>query len=87
MRRREGRRNRREEQLWGENKTCEDKRRGEDNRKVGNREEDKEKINATYGLNFDWYLCDEKALKTVVRSNPGILELQKGNIILVLKNF
>ncbi|WP_452223802.1 BT_3928 family protein [Lacinutrix chionoecetis] len=34
-----------------------------------------------YNLNFDFYLCDEKALKTVVRSNPGILKLEKGTVI------
>ncbi|WP_299556285.1 BT_3928 family protein [Seonamhaeicola sp.] len=43
-------------------------------------EEAKQTINNTYGLNFEWYLCDEKALKTVVRSNPGILELDKGTV-------
>ncbi|MEN3324280.1 BT_3928 family protein [Mariniflexile soesokkakense] len=43
-------------------------------------EDDKQKINKLYKLNFTWYLCDEKALKTVVRSNPGILELDKGTI-------
>jgi len=35
----------------------------------------------TYNLNFDFYLCDEKALKTVVRSNPGILKLEEGTVI------
>ncbi|MGB1210165.1 MAG: BT_3928 family protein [Lacinutrix venerupis] len=34
-----------------------------------------------YGFNFNFYLCDEKALKTVVRSNPGILKLKKGTVI------
>ncbi|WP_282135484.1 BT_3928 family protein [Seonamhaeicola maritimus] len=43
--------------------------------------ETKQSINETYGLSFEWYLCDEKALKTVVRSNPGILELDKGTVI------
>ena len=38
------------------------------------------KINETYGLNFEFYLCDEKALKTVVRSNPGVLELNQGTV-------
>ena len=37
-------------------------------------------INATYGLDFEFYLCDEKALKTVVRSNPGVLELNRGTV-------
>lgn len=33
------------------------------------------------GLNFKFYFCDETALKTIVRSNPGILELNKGTIL------
>ena len=44
-------------------------------------EEAKQSVNATYGFNFDFYLCDEKALKTVVRSNPGVLELNKGTVM------
>lgn len=32
------------------------------------------------GLNFKFYFCDETTLKTIVRSNPGILELDKGTI-------
>ncbi|MCF8274287.1 MAG: DoxX family membrane protein [Flavobacteriaceae bacterium] len=44
-------------------------------------DEAKQHIKQTYNLNFDFYLCDEKALKTVVRSNPGILELQKGTVM------
>ena len=43
-------------------------------------EDKKQKIKKAYNLNFDFYLCDEKALKTMVRSNPGILELGKGTI-------
>ncbi|WP_445732446.1 BT_3928 family protein [Mariniflexile sp.] len=43
-------------------------------------EAEKQRIKKLYNLNFDFYLCDEKALKTVVRSNPGILELDKGTI-------
>jgi len=35
----------------------------------------KEKIQSSFGLDFEFYLCDEKALKTVVRSNPGVLIL------------
>lgn len=40
----------------------------------------KQRINEAYNLNFNWYLCDEKALKTVVRANPGILELDIGTV-------
>jgi uncharacterized membrane protein YphA (DoxX/SURF4 family) len=32
-------------------------------------------------LNFKFYFCDETTLKTIVRSNPGILELQKGTVL------
>lgn len=41
---------------------------------------EKQKVNKLYKLDITWYLCDEKALKTVVRANPGILELDKGTI-------
>jgi uncharacterized membrane protein YphA (DoxX/SURF4 family)/peroxiredoxin len=34
-----------------------------------------------YELNFKFYFCDETTLKTIVRSNPGILELQKGTVM------
>ena len=44
-------------------------------------DDDKEAIKKEYGLNFDFYLCDEKALKTVVRSNPGFLILNKGTVM------
>lgn len=34
-----------------------------------------------YGLGFQFYFTDETALKTIVRSNPGILVLEKGTIL------
>ena len=43
--------------------------------------DDKQYIKDTYHLNFDFYLCDEKVLKTIVRSNPGVLKLEKGTVI------
>jgi len=43
--------------------------------------EDKAFIKNKHNLNFDFYLCDEKALKTVIRSNPGILRLEKGTVM------
>ncbi len=33
-----------------------------------------------FDLNFPFYFCDGTALKTVVRSNPGILEMDKATI-------
>ena len=39
-----------------------------------------EALTEEYKLNFNFYFCDETTLKTIVRSNPGILELDKGTI-------
>ena len=39
-----------------------------------------EKLIKEHKLNFKYYFCDETALKTIVRSNPSVLELQKGTI-------
>jgi uncharacterized membrane protein YphA (DoxX/SURF4 family)/peroxiredoxin len=33
-----------------------------------------------YNLNFEFYFTDETTLKTIVRSNPGVLILEKGTI-------
>lgn len=41
---------------------------------------DVETAKAKYGFGFDFYTCDEKALKTVIRSNPGFLILNKGTV-------
>jgi len=40
----------------------------------------KERVKSSFGLDFEFYLCDEKALKTVVRSNPGVLILSRGTV-------
>tara|TARA_R110000850_G_scaffold99103_1_gene205462 strand:+ start:100 stop:1194 length:1095 start_codon:yes stop_codon:yes gene_type:complete len=37
-------------------------------------------LKAEHNLNFDFYFCDQTVLKTIVRSNPGILKLNKGTI-------
>lgn len=34
-----------------------------------------------YELDFDFYFCDLTTLKTIVRSNPGVLELNRGTIV------
>jgi hypothetical protein len=38
------------------------------------------RIKQEYDLRFEFFICDEKALKTVVRSNPGVLQLEKGTV-------
>lgn len=43
-------------------------------------QESTEVLAEEYNLNFKFYFCDETTLKTIVRSNPGILELDKGTI-------
>lgn len=40
-----------------------------------------ESIVKKYELNFDFYLTDETTLKTIIRSNPGLVVLNKGQII------
>lgn len=39
-----------------------------------------EALTEKYKLNFKFYFCDETTLKTIVRSNPGLLELDNGTI-------
>jgi len=38
-------------------------------------------VKIKYNLNFDFYTTDETALKTILRSNPGIVKLKKGTIV------
>ena len=38
-------------------------------------------VKQDYDLNFDFYLCDEKVIKTIVRANPGIVILEKGTVV------
>lgn len=42
--------------------------------------EQTERLVKDFGLNFDFYFTDETTLKTIVRSNPGVLVLQQGTI-------
>ena len=42
--------------------------------------EDYEKVKEKFDLDFDLLFCDETTLKTIVRSNPGILILDKGTV-------
>jgi uncharacterized membrane protein YphA (DoxX/SURF4 family) len=43
--------------------------------------EETEKIVAKYALDFKFYFCDMTALKTIIRSNPSVMSLEKGTII------
>ena len=43
--------------------------------------EDRNTFIKTNSLSFEFYACDETALKTVVRSNPGAIVLKAGNIV------
>ncbi|WP_203293461.1 BT_3928 family protein [Luteirhabdus pelagi] len=40
-----------------------------------------EALTKEYGFDFDFYFCDETTLKTIVRSNPGLLKVSKGTIL------
>ncbi|MCK0188365.1 BT_3928 family protein [Arenibacter sp. F20364] len=40
-----------------------------------------QKMKSEYQLGFDFYFTDETTLKTIVRSNPGVLVLEQGTII------
>jgi uncharacterized membrane protein YphA (DoxX/SURF4 family) len=40
-----------------------------------------ERLEKDYNISIPFYLCDEKALKAVVRSNPGVLVLDKGTVM------
>ena len=38
-------------------------------------------LKSNFNFDVDFYLCDEKVLKTVVRSNPGVVVLEKGTVM------
>ena len=40
-----------------------------------------EEVKTQFGFEFDFYTCDETALKTIIRSNPGALEIRSGTIV------
>ncbi|HET7360638.1 MAG TPA: BT_3928 family protein [Salinimicrobium sp.] len=44
-------------------------------------EELKAKIKERYNLGFPFYFSDETTLKTIIRSNPGIVKLNEGTIL------
>lgn len=42
--------------------------------------EEFEEVKKNYQLNFEMLFCDETTLKTIIRSNPGVLTLEKGTV-------
>jgi hypothetical protein len=44
-------------------------------------EKDQNIINEVVKQELDYYLADETAIKTIIRSNPGLLKLNNGTII------
>ena len=38
------------------------------------------KLKNKYAFDFDLLFCDETTLKTIIRSNPGIVTLNKGTV-------
>jgi uncharacterized membrane protein YphA (DoxX/SURF4 family) len=40
-----------------------------------------QRLKAAHDLNFDFYFCDQTVLKTILRSNPGIVRLNAGTIM------
>jgi uncharacterized membrane protein YphA (DoxX/SURF4 family) len=44
-------------------------------------EADKQRLKEQYALDFDFYLCDEKVIKTMVRANPSVIVLNKGTVV------
>ena len=43
--------------------------------------QDIESLKAKHKMNIDFYFTDETAIKTIVRSNPGLVTIKKGVII------
>lgn len=41
----------------------------------------KSEINENFGLDLDWYFSDETTLKTIIRSNPGLVLVRSGTIV------
>ena len=42
---------------------------------------DYQKVKKQFNLNFDLLFCDETTLKTIVRSNPGLVKLNRGTVV------
>ncbi len=43
-------------------------------------QEDYDRLKKEFGLDFELLFCDETTLKTIVRSNPGVVTLDRGTI-------
>ena len=43
--------------------------------------DEQSRFSIKYGFDYEFFFCDETALKTIIRSNPGLLVLNKGTIV------
>jgi uncharacterized membrane protein YphA (DoxX/SURF4 family) len=48
---------------------------------TGSTKDDIKKYSGKYTFCFDFYTCDETALKTTIRANPGIILLKQGTVL------
>lgn len=72
-----------ENQAWPAIKQVIDKAKAENYRVIGVSASGSESISEleeNYGIHLDFYVCDETTIKTIVRSNPGIVVLENGVI-------
>lgn len=44
-------------------------------------DEDLQQLKKEYSLPFDFLFCDETTLKTMIRSNPGVMTFERGTVV------
>ena len=72
-----------EQEGWSYVKTAIEKAKQENYKIIGLTASGEKAINGikdNYGLDLDFYFADETAIKTIIRANPGLVEIQDGTI-------